>query len=80
MILATGGSHEDLRESKAAHHLTKRVGKMVSHLDEVISGLHKDKQKFEEELEVKQVRMKWSSKQDDEEKLQQIRKEIDDEK
>ncbi|XP_046366268.1 mitochondrial proton/calcium exchanger protein-like isoform X1 [Haliotis rufescens] len=80
VILASGRPQEDLRESKAAQRLTKRVSKMISQLDDVISGLHKEKQKFQEELEVKQVRMKWTSEQKDDERLQQIRKEIAEEK
>ncbi|XP_046563760.1 mitochondrial proton/calcium exchanger protein-like [Haliotis rubra] len=80
VILASGRPQEDLRESKAAQRLTKRVSKMISQLDDVITGLHKEKQKFQEELEVKQVRMKWTSENKDDERLEQIRKEIADEK
>lgn len=60
MIISSGGSEKDLRESKAAQRLSKRVNKMISQLTGVLEGLHTEKEALLEDIEVKEVRVKRS--------------------
>ena len=81
VIVSSGGKLEELEQSKAARRLIKHVSKMINEVDEIIAHLHRDKDKVREEIEVKEVRMKWSEElKKDKEKMEAMLDEIDKEK
>lgn len=57
VILSTGGNPRDMRESKAAKRLTKRVDKLLSQAERMSELLLKKKAKIMEEIEVSEVKM-----------------------
>lgn len=61
MILASGKEEMELQESKAAQRLAKRVDKMILQLDSIIGDLHEEREDLQEEIEVREVKVKRSS-------------------
>lgn len=54
VILSTGGDEEDIKESKSAKKLGKRVDKVVKQLDEKINELHRERMDLNEEITTKE--------------------------
>ena len=54
MILSSGGEEEDIKESKSAKKLGKRVDKVVKQLDEKINELHQERMDLNQEITVKE--------------------------
>ena len=54
MILSSGGEEEDIKESKSAKKLGKRVDKVVKQLDEKINKLNRERMDLNQEITVKE--------------------------
>ena len=54
VILSSGGEEEDIKESKSAKKLGKRVDKVVKQLDEKINKLHRERMDLNQEITVKE--------------------------
>lgn len=64
VILASGGSEEDIKESKSAQKLGKRVDRLVNQLDQTINDLHKQRTQINEEISLKEVKLKYTEAED----------------
>lgn len=77
VILSTGGTLRDLKESKASERLMKHVHKLISQADSINQKLLKEKVQLLEQIEVSEVRVKRSTElKDDVEKLDKVMKDI----
>ncbi|CAG2224502.1 LETM1 [Mytilus edulis] len=54
VMLASGGDEEDIKESKSAKRLGKKVDKLVNQLDVKLDELHKKRLKINEEIVLKE--------------------------
>ncbi|XP_052100639.1 mitochondrial proton/calcium exchanger protein-like [Mytilus californianus] len=54
VILASGGDEEDIKESKSAKRLGKKVDKLVTQLDVKLDELHKKRLRINEEIDLKE--------------------------
>lgn len=61
VILSTGGNPRDMRESKAAKRLRKRVDKLLAQAERMSESLLEKKAKIMEELEVSEVKMQHAN-------------------
>ncbi|GAB1599000.1 mitochondrial proton/calcium exchanger protein-like [Argonauta hians] len=77
VILSTGGSLKDLKESKASERLMKHVHKLISQADSINQKLFQEKVQLLEQIEVSEVRVKRSTElKDDVEKMDKVMKDI----
>ncbi|XP_050397091.1 mitochondrial proton/calcium exchanger protein [Patella vulgata] len=76
IMVATGGVNE-IQESKSAKRLAKKVDSMIKKMDGMTEKLYLEKEKFQEEIEVREVKMKRSSEiREDEELMEKYQKDI----
>ncbi|CAC5422559.1 LETM1 [Mytilus coruscus] len=54
VMLASGGDEEDIKESKSAKRLGKKVDKLVTQLDVKLDELHKKRLRINEEIDLKE--------------------------
>lgn len=81
VIVLSGAEHDEIVESKAAKRLIKRVDKLIYQADAVMMELQKEKEKFQEEIELREVRLKRSSElKADERKVEEVMQQISDKK
>lgn len=81
VIVLSGAEHDEIVESKAAKRLIKRVDKLIYQADTVMMELQKEKEKFQEEIELREVRLKRSSElKADEKKVEEVMQQISDKK
>ncbi|PVD29946.1 hypothetical protein C0Q70_09207 [Pomacea canaliculata] len=77
VIVSSGAAQDEMVESKPAKHLTKRVDRLIGQIDSVMDELQAEKKRFQEEVEVGEVRLKSSSElQADESKVEEVRQHI----
>ena len=73
VIISQGGTEKDIRESKAAARLAKRVEKMISQLDTTIVTLHDKRDKIQTQIDDTEGRLEGSTElREDEEKRQKL--------
>lgn len=81
VIVLSGAEQDEIVESKAAKRLIKRVDKLIYQADAVMMELQKEKEKFQEEIELREVRLKRSSElKADEKKVEEVMQQISDKK
>nr|KAG5708388.1 hypothetical protein BaRGS_034419 [Batillaria attramentaria] len=81
VIVLSGAEHDEMVESKAAKRLIKRVDKLINQADAVMNELHAEKDRFQEEIEVGEVRLKRSPElKADEKRVEELVQAISDKK
>jgi hypothetical protein len=66
VVVASGDIGVELKQSVGSQHLSKKLDKMINQMDDIIGGLHKEKDSLMEDIELKEVRMKRSLHEDEE--------------
>ncbi|XP_070210342.1 mitochondrial proton/calcium exchanger protein-like isoform X2 [Littorina saxatilis] len=61
VMVLTGAEHDPMVESKASQRLAKRVDRLIHQADTVMTELQAEKERFQEEIEVGEVRLKRSA-------------------
>ncbi|XP_076466518.1 mitochondrial proton/calcium exchanger protein-like [Babylonia areolata] len=77
VMVLSGKEQDTLVESKAAKRLIKRVDRLIRQADSVMVELQADKERFQEEIEVGEVRLKRSAElKADEKKVEEVKQRI----
>ena len=81
VVEATGGDDDDLSESKVAHRLRKKVGKLVGKIDSVMESLEREREVLEEDIAAREGEIQRSRElEGDSQHRQQIMDRISEEK
>ncbi|KAL8594118.1 hypothetical protein ACOMHN_000829 [Nucella lapillus] len=77
VMVLSGKEHDGLVESKAAKRLIKRVDRLIRQAYSVMTELQAEKERFQEEIEVGEVRLKRSAElKADEKKVEEVMQQI----
>lgn len=77
VIVRGGSNHVEMVESKAAKRLIKRVDKLIHQADSVVHELQAEKERYQEEIEVGEVRLRRSAElKSDESRVEEVMKQI----
>ncbi|KAL3864049.1 hypothetical protein ACJMK2_005760 [Sinanodonta woodiana] len=77
LITASGGTQNDIRESKAAARISKRVDRLINQSVKIIDELHEQRETIQEQIDLSEVKMRRSSElKDDAQKRQELLEKI----